>query len=44
MFTPWYADGYMYGKPGDYLAVRGDDTRDVYIIAADIFSLSYEAL
>ena len=44
VFTPWYADGYMYGKPGDYLAARGDDARDVYIIAAAIFDLSYEAV
>jgi phosphoglycolate phosphatase len=43
VFTTWYADGYMYGKRGDYLAVRGDDTNDVYIIAAAILGLSYEA-
>jgi len=42
VFTPWYTEGYMYGKPGDYLAARGDDPGDVYIIAAAIFSLSYE--
>lgn len=34
----------MYGKPGDYLAARGDDVSDVYIIDAAIFSLSYEAI
>lgn len=44
LFTPWYADGYMYGKAGDYLAVRSDNTSDVYIIAEPIFHLSYEPL
>ena len=42
VFTPWYTEGYMYGKPGDYLAARGDDTADVYIIAASIFAISYD--
>ncbi|EIC20859.1 DHH family phosphoesterase [Thiorhodovibrio frisius] len=44
VFTPWYADGYMHGKPGDYLAVRSDSNSDLYIIAAPIFQLSYEPL
>lgn len=42
VFTFWYADGYMHGKSGDYLAARGDNPGDVYIIAAAIFDLSYE--
>lgn len=44
VFTSWYADGYMHGKPGDYLAARSDNTSDLYIIAAPIFQLSYESL
>lgn len=33
---------YYLGRPGDYLAVRIDDIRDVYIIQADIFKQTYE--
>ncbi len=44
VFTEWYTEGYMLGKPGDYIAVRCDDSKDVYIIDAAIFSLTYEEL
>ena len=44
VFTAWNTDGYMYGKPGDWLAFRADDINDVYIIRADIFDLTYELL
>jgi phosphoglycolate phosphatase len=33
----------MLGHPGDYLAVRSDDLHDIYIVAEDIFHISYEA-
>lgn len=42
VFTQWYAEGYMLGKPGDYIAVRCDDENDVYIIDARIFAITYE--
>ena len=42
VFTAWNTEGYMYGKPGDYIAVRVDDHNDVYIIRKDIFVKSYE--
>jgi phosphoglycolate phosphatase len=42
VFTVWNPDGYMSGKPGDYIAVRRDDHNDVYIIRQDIFHQTYE--
>jgi phosphoglycolate phosphatase len=44
VFTEWNAEEYMSGKPGDYLAVRSDDYRDVYIVREDIFRITYEML
>ena len=42
VFTSWDKEKYMMGKPGDYIAVRSDDMHDAYIIAQDIFPLTYE--
>ena len=42
VFTSWDKDRYYLGKPGDYLAVRTDDLKDVYVIAKDIFGLTYK--
>jgi phosphoglycolate phosphatase len=42
VFTSWNTDGYMLGKPGDYIAVRSDDYNDVYIVRKDIFDITYE--
>lgn len=42
VFTSWNIDGYMYGRPGDYIVVRSDDFNDVYIIREDIFHMTYE--
>lgn len=42
IFTEWNKDGYLYGVPGDYIAVRSDDDTDFYIIKRDIFMRSYE--
>ncbi|MDR1321212.1 MAG: DHH family phosphoesterase [Gracilibacteraceae bacterium] len=42
VFTAWNAEGYMSGKPGDYIAVRCDDHNDVYIIREDVFAQTYE--
>lgn len=33
---------YFLGKPGDYLAIRCDNTNDIYIIQGDIFYNTYE--
>ncbi|MCL2697482.1 MAG: DHH family phosphoesterase [Oscillospiraceae bacterium] len=41
VFTAWNTEGYMYGKPGDLIAVRSDDNNDVYIIRQDIFKKTY---
>jgi phosphoglycolate phosphatase len=42
VFNEWNPGGYMYGEPGDYLAVRCDDLNDVYIINEKVFKRSYE--
>lgn len=42
IFTYWDTDTYMLGKPGDFIACRTDDTKDVYIIEHDIFYKTYE--
>ncbi|MCL1823053.1 MAG: DHH family phosphoesterase [Oscillospiraceae bacterium] len=44
VFTDWNPNGYMYGKAGDYLALKCDDINDVYIIEHNIFNLTYEEL
>lgn len=42
VYTAWDEENYMYGKPGDYLAVRYDDPKDVYVIEKKIFEKTYE--
>ena len=42
IFTTWDPDNYYLGVPGDYMAVRTDDLKDVYIIARSIFEKTYE--
>jgi phosphoglycolate phosphatase len=42
IFASWYPDGYMFGKPGDYVAVRFDKPLSSYIIDNKIFDYSYE--
>lgn len=42
IFTSWDHEGYMIGKKGDYIAVRNDDLKDVYIIDEDIFYETYD--
>ncbi len=41
VFTEWDREGYMHGKPGDYVACRADDPSDIYIIDGDVFAKSY---
>lgn len=42
VFTTWDPHKYMYGRPGDFLAIRQDDTNDMYIIEKSIFKQSYQ--
>ncbi|MCL2619179.1 MAG: DHH family phosphoesterase [Defluviitaleaceae bacterium] len=42
VFNSWNPEGYMLGTPGDYIAMRTDDERDVYIIKKDIFLMTYD--
>ena len=42
IFAQWDENRYMLGQPGDYLAVRSDDAHDIYIVAEDIFGITYE--
>lgn len=44
VFVPWFGEGYMLGEPGDYIAVDSDDPNDVFIVAEDIFPLTYECV
>lgn len=41
LFTTWDPDKYYLGIPGDYMAVRTDDHKDIYIIAGEIFAKTY---
>jgi len=41
VFTAWNLESYMFGDIGDYLAVRGDDPNDAYIIEESIFHETY---
>lgn len=42
IFTAWYKDKYMLGRPGDYLAVRCENIQDVYVVEREIFGKTYE--
>jgi phosphoglycolate phosphatase len=44
IFTEFMPSGYVYGKAGDYLAVKCDDVNDVYVIQDYIFRQTYEKL
>ena len=41
VFTIWDPQKYIYGNPGDWIAVRKDNRDDIYIIAGDIFADTY---
>ena len=40
VFVSW-SESYMLGKPGDFLAARKENPKDVYIVARDIMEKSY---
>ncbi|MCR5581637.1 MAG: DHH family phosphoesterase [Pseudobutyrivibrio sp.] len=44
IFTRWDPEHYYLGKPGDYMAASATDTSDVYIVARDIFSETYDKI
>lgn len=41
VFTAWDPDHYMLGNKGDMLAAHYDNPKDVYIVARDIFEMTY---
>ncbi len=44
VFTNWDPVNYMFGKMGDYIAVRCDDPHDIYVIEREIFFKTYISL
>lgn len=44
VFSLWNKKKYMVAQKGDYLAVRSDDLRDVYVIDKKIFRKTYEKI
>lgn len=42
VFTLRDEEKYMLGRPGDYLAVRGDDRKDVSVVEADVFAKMFQ--
>lgn len=44
LFTKWDKSNYMAGRAGDYLAVRTDDTDDIYIIPKEQFENVYREI
>lgn len=44
VFTAWDPEKYMFGRAGDYLAVRCDNPHDIYIVEQEIFSKTYDEL
>ncbi len=41
IFMGWNENSYLLGEEGDYLAVRGNDVKDVYIIDGKVFAKGY---
>lgn len=44
VFPVWDEEHYMRGKPGDYLAVSGDDKQEIFIIEGKTFSEKYDKM
>ena len=44
VFTEWNPNGYMYGEPGDFVAIDCENINDVYIIKKHIFQKTYKQL
>ena len=43
VFVPW-SESYMLGKPGDFIAARKENLKDVYIVAEDIMEMTYKMI
>ena len=41
LYTIWDEENYMYGRPGDYVAVRPENPTDVYVIKQRVFEKTY---
>lgn len=44
VFTAWDSEKYMLGKQGDYLAVRSDDEKDIYVVEKSLFDRTYDMM
>ena len=44
LYTLWDKENYMSGKIGDYLVIRTDDNKDIYIVEASQFQNIYESI
>ena len=44
LYTIWDEENYMYGRPGDYVAVRPENPTDVYVIKQRVFEKTYTAV
>jgi len=44
IYTVWDPQNYYVGNPGDYIACKYNDKKDIYIIRKDVFELSYEEI
>lgn len=44
IYTLWDSENYYLGNPGDYIVCKESDPKDVYIIANNVFQLTYEEI
>lgn len=44
VFTNWDENSYLRGLEGDYIAVRSDDIKDVYVVEKTIFYKTYKKI
>lgn len=41
VFTEWDKNNYISGKPGDYIVIKNDDHKDVYVVKSNQFDKLY---
>ena len=44
LFTLWDKDRYILGRPGDYLVVKQDNPKDVFVVPRAVFEHGYELI
>lgn len=44
VFTEWDKKNYISGKPGDYIVIKNEDHKDVYVVKASQFDKLYEKI